>query len=517
MIFDDKQREAVESPFSKVMVIAGPGAGKTTMLVGRVSYLLDSGVPENRILCLTFSKSMAESLVERVSLTGSDIEARTFHSFFLSLLKEDPLGFGLPENFSIDSSGDVVLGALERSNYEIPDGESLADLLKQREEQSFRSDINQEIIKSGKIDFSMMASLVVDRMENDFCFLSDLQDRFHSVLIDEYQDVNPVQQKFVDLMGMSCNLWIIGDDDQAIYEFRASAPSSLSDFEKTWSNCFVVRTGRNYRSYDPIVSQSLRLIAYNRNRFQKRIVASSQGGSSLARCYVDLESEVSSVLSAVGRLIKGGCDPFDICVLSRTNKVLEAFTKDLPEGVCSSTFHGSKGREWRYVFIVGMSQGHSPNSLSGIEEERRLAYVAFTRARLGMRVSYNTGNSRVSASACRSQFIDESGMSLFTGIDRDMFTSHFNIANSYTAPKSYSKQYGSSDAGLSLVNRELERPLRANLPWSMVDDLKLENMIANDVPIEKICDILERTRKEILRRCQKKHLSVKRAKLKDAS
>lgn len=283
-------------------MIAGPGSGKTFVLVERILFLiLEQKVPPSEILVLTFSKAaavqMQERFLKRVREIGNfpnpdlspdsfrEVTFGTFHSVFLSILKSSSL-----ERLSIlDStrSRNLLSTLFERYYHRPPQSEELTDLssLISRSKSSgevptqenFRNllkDYETYLQENSLLDFEDMIVRCIRLLDGNPELLSKWQARFRFLLIDEFQDINREQFEGIRLLaGENANLFAVGDDDQSIYKFRGADVRLMIDFPQHFPGTRVIHLDINYRSYAPIVSCGQRIIEENKVRLPKKVVA----------------------------------------------------------------------------------------------------------------------------------------------------------------------------------------------------------------------------------------------------
>ena len=240
------------------------------------------------------------------------------------------------------------------------------------------------------------------------------------ILVDEYQDVNSIQVELMDLLlEPDTQLFCVGDDWQSIYGFRGSEVEHIVKFKDRYNNASILPFTRNYRSTGTIVSASNALIANNKQRLNKPVRSSGQQGKRI-QVYAAIkehEDGVSMVVDTVQRLLDSGTEADDILILYRRTSCWKPYAEAFKsEGVRirASTVHGAKGLEAAVVIIIGLTKDYFPNVWEGdrifqvvkqdniahlLEEERRLFYVAVTRAKEQLYLVTEVGN--------ESQFIAE--------------------------------------------------------------------------------------------------------------
>jgi DNA helicase-2/ATP-dependent DNA helicase PcrA len=402
---DPAQQAAASGPGSIQLVLAGPGSGKTTTLTGRFVHLVRQGTDRTRILALTFTRKAADDMKARIAGalgpgTASDLTVATYHGFTFRLLRRNPQLAGLAEKFELWDTPqqrhvfhsrrmwwneetdilDIIAGAKER----LLDAEGFARQIDEADEvlrnavEFFR--VYERTLKAAAaIDFADMVPLVVNAMDRHPDYAAAITGAFDHLLVDEYQDVNPGQVELIDrFVKAGVKLWVVGDDDQTLYAFRAADVRFILDFPKKYRGAQVHVLDRNYRSAAPIVTVAKRLIANNRARRDKDyqpVVADA--GEIVIRGYRSPEIETRQVARAVDKLIKDGRNPGQIAVLYRTGSVGLALQPALQELGIPYEVRGA-GDLWQGVaarLIVGslhyLRDGESVEAMSRMGTSRR--------------------------------------------------------------------------------------------------------------------------------------------------
>ncbi len=294
---DPAQQRAAAGTGRIQLVLAGPGAGKTTTLAGRFVHLVRHCIDRRRILALTFTKKAADEMKSRIAAaldlpSTADLSVATFHGFAFRQLRRNPQLAGLSERFPLWDTPqqrhvfssrrmwwneetdilDVISGAKER----LLDAAGLAaeiepdDEVLRRAVEFFRV-YESALRDAGAIDFADMVPLVVGTMERNPGYAATMTGAYGHILVDEYQDINPGQIALIDrFVTAGANLWAVGDDDQTLYAFRAADVRFILDFPRRYRDVQVHLIDRNYRSATQIVEAANRLIARNRVRSPRR-------------------------------------------------------------------------------------------------------------------------------------------------------------------------------------------------------------------------------------------------------
>ena len=350
-----EQADAVMHTQGPLLILAGAGSGKTTVLVNRTGRLIDDGSAQpKQVLVLTFTNKAARELKHRVSqkLVGvvnsrQNIWAGTFHSFGLWLLRRFHRRAGLLERFGIVDQTDsqAILRELLRSTQVV--GRDKYDLGKLLElinlERSGKS-LNQlagyedlycemaHILRPkyerklqvlGVVDLESLLLKPIELLKEDSTVLEKLQSEFLQIMVDEFQDTNAQQLQLVDMLSKHHrNLTVVGDDDQSIYGWRGAEISGILDFPKTFSPCKVIRLERNYRSSSSILDLANSVIAKNKKRHGKTLRSQkdlSEQKKPELFSFENEEEEAQFVIEEVKSFQREGRALRDIAVLYRSN------------------------------------------------------------------------------------------------------------------------------------------------------------------------------------------------------
>jgi len=310
---NDKQKEAVYQTNGPVLILAGAGSGKTTVLVNRIAYLLGGvGASPYGILAITFTNKAAEELKNRLSsLLGPAAEgvwASTFHSACVKFLRRDIEKLDYPKQFNIFDRADQLtvvkecLKELNLSDKEYPPklvlsaiGRAKDELLTPKEyEQISANDYRLQKIakiyqlyqsklkKYGALDFDDIIMQTVKLFEANEDVLKYYQNKFKYILVDEYQDTNHAQYRLVSLLAAGHrNLCVVGDDDQSIYKFRGANIENILGFEKQFPEAKVIKLEENYRSTQTILDAANGVIKNNMGRKGKSLWTQNECGEKI--------------------------------------------------------------------------------------------------------------------------------------------------------------------------------------------------------------------------------------------
>src|SRR5262245_26536532 len=352
------QREAVLHTEGPLLVVAGAGSGKTRVLTHRVAHLLSAvGAEPNELLAITFTNKAAAEMRSRVENMLGDVARRiwlmTFHSACGRILRREAARLGYKTNFTIYDSADQVrlvrsvLEELERDPKRFtPKGihsqistakNQLIGPAEYRERvQSFYDqtvaeayDLYQRrLFASNAVDFDDMLMLTVDVLERFPEALERWRKAFRYLLVDEYQDTNRAQYRFLQLLaGKHRNLCVVGDPDQSIYAFRGADIRNILEFERDFPDARTVALEQNYRSTNRILRAANGVIAHNRERKEKELFSELGDGEPVEVLEVEDEhAEARFVAARIASLAEEGFNGSEIAVFYRTNaqsRVLE--------------------------------------------------------------------------------------------------------------------------------------------------------------------------------------------------
>ena len=343
--YSSNQKKAIEHGEGPLMVLAGPGSGKTFVITHRIKYLIEGpGINPAHILVVTFSRAAAKEMKDRFEklCSKSLVTFGTFHSVFFNLLKM-AYGFSSEQIASDELRYTLIKELIKRNSIENEDINTLAGnllneiaLVKQDNisiknyysnsisSDTFKKiyiDYESELEARGKLDFEDMLSLTYELLSERSDILKAVQNRYRYILVDEFQDINFLQYNIIKLMaGEKQNITVVGDDDQSIYRFRGARPEIMLGFERDFRNVKKVFLDINFRSSTQIVNASTKLISFNSKRFPKNFKAKNGDGAPVS--LIEFKNpflEVNSIIKDIKDYIKSGQDINNIAVLYRTN------------------------------------------------------------------------------------------------------------------------------------------------------------------------------------------------------
>jgi superfamily I DNA/RNA helicase len=431
---NSRQAAAVEgaSP-AAVLVLAGAGSGKTTVLTRRIAQLIEKNekISDSRILALTFTKDAASEMETRLrGLLGAAAAAfptiGTFHAFAFALVRGECAGIpnwsrlGFAHSPSLLDPDDVSAW-LAREKKELgleapldqlrewigkpfspepapepapaPGGGPVSVRLELRER--FR----RHLLDACAIGFDDMVDLAIRLLRQDARVLEDARARYRHILVDEFQDTSKDQLELIKLLaGDPPSLFLVGDDDQAIYGFRGAEPGNIAAVLAHFPGMEIIKLETNYRSSAAIVAYANAVFRDKPEALRKRLQAGSERGRAPVRVvsHGDGAEQAAWMISEMGRLReREGLAWSDMAVLFRLN-VLEPYYRsmlarlagpDAAREVVLSTVHAAKGLEYAAVFFAGLEDGIVPYrrgketlAPERLAEERRIFYVGVTRA-----------------------------------------------------------------------------------------------------------------------------------------
>lgn len=364
---NDVQRMAVSTMDGPVMVIAGPGSGKTRVLTYRIAHLLNNGIPPWQILALTFTNKSAKEMKERIEkIVGSGanrVWAGTFHSIFARILRVEAHRIGYPNDFTIydtDDSKSVIkeiiktlkldpkvynVGAIRarissaKSNLITPKAYVVNEDLMTSDKMNRRpmthliyEKYTHKCLKAGAMDFDdLLLQMFKLLYQNPDEIRLKYQRQFQYLMVDEFQDTNFLQYEILKLLcvyeGSPQNICIVGDDAQSIYSFRGATIENILMFEQDFPKLKTYKLEQNYRSTDHIVAAANEVINYNKNQIQKKIWTENIGGHKIKVIKAVTETDEGKRIAdtIVEQKNRFGLANRQIAILYRTNSQSRVF------------------------------------------------------------------------------------------------------------------------------------------------------------------------------------------------
>ncbi|WP_024443679.1 ATP-dependent DNA helicase UvrD2 [Mycobacterium sp. UM_WGJ] len=388
---DEEQRAAVLAPRGPVCVLAGAGTGKTRTITHRIAQLVAAGhVAPGQVLAVTFTQRAAGEMRSRLRALGSAagagaaagvgaVQALTFHAaarrqlrYFWPRVVGDTAWELLDRKFGVvaraaghaglrlsnddvrDVSGEIewakasLIGpeqypeAAAAAGRDTPiEAAKLADVYAGYEALKARGEV-------AMLDFDDLLLHTAAAIENDAAVAAEFRDRYRCFVVDEYQDVTPLQQRVLTAwLGQRDDLTVVGDANQTIYSFTGASPRYLLDFTRRFPDAALVRLERDYRSTPEVVSLANRVIAAARGRVAgsklKLIGQRESGPTPIFREHPDEVAEAAAVAKSIARLIRDGTSPAEIAVLYRINAQSEVYEEALTEAGIAYQVRGGEG------------------------------------------------------------------------------------------------------------------------------------------------------------------------------
>ncbi len=332
----DRQKEAASYTDSPLLIVAGPGSGKTRVMAHRLAYLTGAkGVAPYRILAVTFTNKAARELRERcqrlVPAAADQLRVFTFHSFCALMLRFDGEHVGLKQGFTIYDDDDQsrvirrILQEMDIDPKQFPVGQLRAIISSSKNKmvmpaafqqgaETYREEVagrvyekyQEALARANAADFDDLLLKALQLLESQPEILEKYQKRYEHILVDEFQDTNPLQFNIARMLALKHkNICVVGDPDQSIYSWRHADPTNLTDFRATFPNAKIVTLDQSYRSTQVILEAADAVIANNEDRMEKTLWTENPRGNrvTVAETY-DEEGEARAVLTEIDRLVK---------------------------------------------------------------------------------------------------------------------------------------------------------------------------------------------------------------------
>ncbi|ARD43806.1 UvrD-helicase domain-containing protein [Colwellia sp. PAMC 21821] len=418
MKWNSRQRKAIQQAQGKnVCVIAGPGAGKTSLLVERHNWLAEQ-VGCDCIKLITFTNAAKEEIKERM-LSQLSSNVSTFSSWCLRELKYNGYSVKL---FNMDTDEQQkfvkkivgnrfnVTHVIQLISYCANKNISIDKAIQKRfkhlkgkEEQlkQITEEYKSKKLKNGKADFDDLLTDFYAALKSK-CFLKQVLAKTSHVLVDEAQDMSVIQWNILrKLSRKGIKVFCVGDPAQTIYSFRGASGKYLSQFTNRFADSIKIKLTKNYRSSAEIVDVGNWLRKNINNNYHE--IEASKGSSSKPKLLSEstFEESIGWVCKSIVELLEQGENVNEIAVLVRTNAQLESVNSIMEKekvpvpndddafGVLLMTIHGSKGKEFKHVFVIDPRFGYS--QLDTEYCEKRVLYVAITRAKQSLSIVRDCG------------------------------------------------------------------------------------------------------------------------------
>lgn len=344
MGFTEAQKRAIESKARAVLVVAGPGSGKTTVLTERLVYLLKNGAEAKSCLLLSFTRASSKEMALRFAkrgIAGDSPHFSTIHALCLSLLREvrgiereglvnlyekmDWLSaYFLEKGIAREEVEELLLNYGNQISYfkSITEEERMHFLREEKNEDFLPLFQYYEKMRKlrGKLDFEDLLIEVLLELQKNTRIADSWKSRFSYILVDEFQDLSLIQYAILKALSeKGASLFVVGDEDQSIYGFRGASPDILFRFAGDFPDCERIFLADNFRSKEEIVLLSKRLIGKNKKRFQKPLTGRRGRGGKAKYFLLETGVEEAVLLAEhVESLLREGCPPEEIAVLCRS-------------------------------------------------------------------------------------------------------------------------------------------------------------------------------------------------------
>ncbi|MCO8123012.1 UvrD-helicase domain-containing protein [Stieleria sp. TO1_6] len=366
------QRDAVGHIDGPMLILAGPGSGKTRVVTHRIAYLLSQDIPDWQIAALTFTNKAADEMRLRVDrlAPGQNVWMGTFHRFCAQLLRRYATMVGLHENYSIYDTSDskqamkrAIEAAGVSTSHASPD--QIANSISKAKNQLITPEVMQnqhlspkdtvaakvypvyqrQLLTANAVDFDDLLLHIANLLRHNPELRSELDQRFRYILVDEYQDTNLAQYAIVRALSIDHpNLSVTGDPDQSIYGWRGADLNNILDFEKDYPAVKTVRLEQNYRSTPNVLRVADQLIRHNRRRKQKDLFTDNdEGDAVILRLFETGYEEADSIADEIVAAISSGtAQANDFAIFCRMNSL----TRSLE--------HALRGRGVPYQIVNGV-------------------------------------------------------------------------------------------------------------------------------------------------------------------
>ncbi len=365
---NEPQREASTHINGPLMIVAGAGSGKTKVLTTRIAHLMANGVDSFNILALTFTNKAAAEMKERVEKILGNMEARnlyigTFHSVFARILRAEAPRIGYPNNFTIydtDDSRSVVKTVVNELNLDDklykantvhnrissaknalvgPEEYAKDYYLQQEDMRTNRPALAQvykayqsRCFKNGAMDFDDLLFKMYELLRDFPEVLYKYQHKFKYILIDEYQDTNPVQYQITKLLAaVHENICVVGDDAQSIYSFRGATIENILQFQKDYDDVKVIKLEQNYRSTQSILNVANEVIRKNKGQLPKNLWTENAEGEKIKLVRTMTDNDEGKYVSDTiqEQKLRNHYYNKDFAILYRTNAQSRAYEESL--------------------------------------------------------------------------------------------------------------------------------------------------------------------------------------------
>ncbi|MGC2595813.1 MAG: UvrD-helicase domain-containing protein [Rhabdochlamydiaceae bacterium] len=508
------QRKAVQTVQGRVLILAGAGSGKTSVLAYRIAHMLQNlNIPAESILGLTFTNKAAQEMRQRVAKiishrVATAVTLSTFHSFCMQILRREIHKLGYTPNFTLYDEKDVrrlgqgLARHLLEHDGEIPSlektfskiafaksrGLSFEEIAKDKANwhDQFSADLYERLKTCMRaynaVDFDSLLSLTVQLFEEHPKVLEYYQDRYRYIMIDEYQDTNPIQYRLAKLISSKHNnLCVVGDDDQSIYGWRGAEIKNILQFESE----VVIKLEQNYRSTPTILKAANSVIANNVERHDKQLRSTSEGGDLITLFHAPTELEETQ--SIVQRMIKmrkeKGIPWNEMAILYRSNILGRPFELALMQAVWEKEGTWVRGIPYE---IFGGTEFYQRAEIKDL-----IAYLRVIANPLDQEALLRIIN-------IPRRGISDQTLDLLTQFNRKRNIPLWNLLTEIASPLSSDLKNDLSGKALAGIQMFIElineakrkfskRPLHSTFAW-LIDEIDYKKAIVDDVKSEKMRD-----------------------------
>jgi superfamily I DNA/RNA helicase len=508
------QRKAVQTVQGRVLILAGAGSGKTSVLAYRIAHMLQNlNVPAESILGLTFTNKAAQEMRQRVAKivshrVAASVTLSTFHSFCMQILRREIHKLGYTPNFTLYDEKDVrrlgqgLARHLLEHDGEIPSlektfskiafaksrGLSFEEIAKDKANwhDQFSADLYERLKTCMRaynaVDFDSLLSLTVQLFEEHPKVLEYYQDRYRYIMIDEYQDTNPIQYRLAKLISSKHNnLCVVGDDDQSIYGWRGAEIKNILQFESE----VVIKLEQNYRSTPTILKAANSVIANNAERHDKQLWSTSEGGDLITLFHAPTElEETQSIVQRIIKMRKEKGIPWnEMAILYRSNILGRPFELALIQAVWEKEGTWVRGIPYE---IFGGTEFYQRAEIKDL-----IAYLRVIANPLDQEALLRIIN-------IPRRGISDQTLDLLTQFNRKRNIPLWNLLTEIASPLSSDLKNDLSAKALAGIQMFIElineakgkfskRPLHSTFAW-LIDEIDYKKAIVDDVKSEKMRD-----------------------------
>lgn len=371
---NDAQRQAVTAPMEHMLILAGAGSGKTRVLVHRIAWLNQvEGISPYNIFAVTFTNKAAKEMRNRVEqlqgMSASGMWVGTFHGLAHRLLRNHWKEAKLPQAFQILDSDDQyrmirrILKSLELDEAKWPPKQAQGFINARKDEgkrpshiDTSRNPIYEQLVRiytayevacqrAGVIDFAELLLRTLELIRDNESIQVHYEKRFQHIMVDEFQDTNTIQYALIQLLaGRKNKVFIVGDDDQAIYGWRGARVENIQRFQKDFPSADVIKLEQNYRSTTTILSAANALIDNNADRMGKKLWSNGEDGEQIIfyNAY-DERDETLFVINKIKQFVDAGNVRADVAILYRSNAQSRVFEERfVNEGIPYRVYGGMR-------------------------------------------------------------------------------------------------------------------------------------------------------------------------------